>query len=221
MKEQEVHQLIENSATAQKARVFEQIREEAERSIVEGAKARRRRKYLTVRWLSIAAVFVVVCISVVLPIILANDSIEISRYDATSITVADMDITLKDYCQENKLDFMFLNRYEGGGTKTSKACEIGNIQNIVYLKEKTFDVETGYSVTLTVMKKNVEVTEFKDYENSMSTFLLSNGTSVAFRIDLDTSKVNFIYNEYKYYLDFLDATDLNYVKSTVESMFKN
>lgn len=222
MTEKEVHQLVEEKASQRKARLYEQIRKDAERSVVEGAKARQRRKRLYVRLCpAIAAVFVVaICLAVVLPIVLPNDESTINRYDSAETILAPADFTLKQFSiDQQDSQILYLDWY-GDFCETSKYTLLSDLQNIVCVQEQITNPESGVTVTISVMKSNIEIESFDAYENITPTLTLKNGVTINYQITMERTKVKFEYNGYKYYLNFLDTSDIDIVQETIESMFK-
>lgn len=221
MTEKEVHQLIEEKASQRKARIYEQIREEAERSVIEGAKARQRRKRLYTRLCpAIAAVFiVVVCLAVVLPTVLTNDESTIHRYDSAELSFMDTDFTLKEYALQHDSKILYFDWYEEF-CKTSIYTLLSNPQNIICVQEQITNPESGMTVTISVMKRNIEIESFDDFINATSTLTLQNGVTINYQANMNNAKVKFEYNGYKYYLYFGDKGNIDIVQETIESMFK-
>lgn len=221
MTEKEVHQLIEEKASQRKARIYEQIREETERSVIEGVKARQRRKHLYAKLCpAIAAVFVVaICLAVVLPIVLTNDESTIHRYDSAEISYMDADFTLKEYAEQTDLNILYFDWYESF-CQTFKYTALSDPQNVICVQEQITNPESGITVNISVMKHNIEIESFDNFVNSTLSLTLQNHVVINYQANIDNTKVKFEYNGYKYYLNFVDTGDINIVQETIESMFK-
>ena len=222
MTEKEVHQLIEEQAPEHKKYIYEQIREEAERSVIEGAKARQKRKRLSVRLCTAAAIILVaVCLAVVLPIVLTSENNSINRYSSADVIFSPADWTLKEYSQQNGAKTLYIDWYDGKN-ETLKGCETTNRDNIVYITEHLVDTKSGCQVLIYFMADNIIIEGFELYETDMDEITLHNNVLVKYKLNFDGTRVMFKYGGYKYYLNFVvNYTDINFILETVESMFEH
>ncbi len=220
MTEKDVHQLIEEQTPELKKLVYEHIREDAERSVTEGAKRRQRRKRLAVRLCSVAAAFVLVavCLSVVLPIVLNNDSVV--RYSDADITYLSAEFTLKEYSQQHGSEILYLDWYEDIHDAI-KGCDSSDLNKIVHIQENLIDPQTGRVVAVNVISHNVIIDKFSSYDTGVFETTLSNNIVLSYRSKLNQTMVKFEYGNYKYYIEFKDTSDMDYIRETIESMFKN
>lgn len=223
MTDREIHQLIEEEHAEQKARIYERIHEDAERIIIQKAQQRQRRKRLTIKYCSVAVVLLVVlCLSVILPIVLNNDGNNILLYDDAQTVSLTSEYTVKEYGMQHKESILYVDWYDNAdGCETIKYCNAEDESVLVYISERLVNGDNGKAVLLSVMQNKIVVTTFDSYEEAKESYNLYNGTAVYYIVSFSGIKAHFEYNGYKYYLEFTNSTDLEFVKETIESMFNN
>ena len=225
MTDREIHQLIEEEHAEQKARIYERIHEDAERIITQNAQQRQRRKRLIIKYCSVAAVLLVVlCLSVILPIVLNTNGNNggVLKYDNTQIVYSISAENIKEYANKNNVNILFVDWYDNAdGCETIKYCDAEDESVLVYISERLVNGDTGKAVLLSVMQNKIVVTTFDSYEEAKESYNLYNGTAVYYIVSFSGIKAHFEYNGYKYYLEFTNSTDLEFVKETIESMFNN
>ena len=220
MTDKEIYQQIEEHREEAQA-LYERIHEGVEASIVKHAQTKKRRKKFMTGFLSIAAVLVIT-LAIVLPIVLQPLEDEEIRYnDANVLLPDDLDCNLKEYYTINKLSLLYLDWYENAeDVFTVRYYEEGKEKETVYLCETITDENTGNSVEVSVMKRNVVVESLDNRFEETQTTTVSN-TQVIYVLKKDLALVKFEYQGYKYYLEFDDERTLDFLLATIESMFNN
>ena len=218
MTEQDLHQIIEEQAAEQKALMFQKYQQEAEQCVVDGARSRQKRKANVIRWSSCIAAFalIVICLSVVLPIMLNNEHIE--RYYYSDLQLTPCVYNIKTYSENNDNKILYPNWYDNE-TQTFWAYSHTNAEQVVFVQEKGIISDTEIRATICVLKKNIQVDVFDDYDEPHSNLTLNNEVAVNYNILKNTIKLKFEYDGYKYYFDFTNTTNINDVTPLLESMF--
>ena len=219
MTDKEIYQQIEEYSEEASAH-YEKIHAQVEASIVKHAQAKKRCKKLFVGIMSVAAVLIVT-LAIVLPIVLQPQDDEI-RYSDSSVLLPDnFDYNLKEYYERNNLALLYLDWYEyAEELYTARYYEAGKESNTVYLYEEFVDGNTGYSVKLSLMKRNIVVEMLeKPYEEPKTTVV--NDTQITYVLQRTKGFAKFEHQGYKYYLEIDDEITLDFLIKTIESMFNN
>lgn len=219
MTEQDLHQIIEEQAAEQKALMFQKYQQEAEQCVIDGARSRKKRKLNAIRWGSCIAAFalIVICLSVVLPITLNNNNV-VYRYCYVDLNFTKCEYDIKTYSHNNDDAILYPNWYENE-TQTFLVYSNTNAEQVVFVQEKGMFSANGISAILSIMKQNIQVDVFDDYDEPHSNLTLNNGVAVNYNILKNTIKLKFEYDGYKYYFDFTNTTNINDVTPLLESMF--
>ena len=102
---------------------------------------------------------------------------------------------------------------------TFRYFEKNNDSVTAYLHESFIDGYTGYSIQLTIMKNNIIVDELDDeLPNPQEMFI--NNAKIIYSINRQESKAQFEYQDYKYYLRFDDAIDVEFLTEIITNMFE-
>ena len=220
MTDKEIYQQIEEHREEAQA-LYERIHEGVEASIVKHAQIKKRRKKLWTGILSIAAVFVIT-LAIVLPIVLQPQEDEEIRYsDASVLLFHELNYSLKEYYENNKLSLLYLDWYENAEILyTARYYEEGKESDTVYLYENITDGNTGKSVEISVMKRNIVVESLEERIYDPETKNIDN-LQIIYTLNSTWALAKFEYQGYKYYLEFNDEITLDFLLGTIESMFKN
>lgn len=222
MTEQEIHQKIEDDAAQAKEKTYGVIHEDVERSIAEGAQRRKRHKQLCARLLPVlaAVIIVAVCLSIVLPVVL-SDGEEIVRFQSGDLTEQEVHYTIVEYNNQhgNKVLLPSWCEYADFGATFEFRLK-SDPSKLICLSETVVDTDTGNSLAFSViLVKNVEMDKFDSYKDVKDTFAVQGKFTVLYTQGRNSLKAYFSYGDCKYYLEFIDTNDLDYVKETIESMF--
>ena len=219
-KDKEVLQ-IEEKYKDQFDALYDRIHVQVEENIVKQAHLRKKRKQLSVRLSSIAVVLVlVISLSIILPIVLQPEDETVLRYNDANIAYEDVEYTLKDYAKHLGEHILYLDWYDTAEERTTtRFYDIDNEEITVYIQEILFN--EGYSVELSVLKNNdkiiVETFEEEWIEPKHNT--TKDGIDITYQIFRDKCNTKFEFEGYKYYLNFLDTADMDFIMDTIESMF--
>lgn len=219
MTDEQIHQKIEEEQRERTSRLYEHIRPQVEQGVSDGYRVRNNRKKMLCRWLPVAAVLLVVlCISVVLPIVLSDDD-NIIRYDGAILGAETLEISLRDYAKANKAEVIINPEWydKVERVETVRYYETDN-NNTVYLRE-TLDAE-GYLIILSCMKSNYVVESVVSNWNhdSMIQSTKINNVNVEYFIGLNKMLARFDVNGYKYYLEFPENVDEEFLLTTLNDM---
>lgn len=218
MTDKEIHQLIEDSHSEDKALWHDQVRARVDEAVALQQRKRQRRTLFVRRFVPlIAVVLVVVCLSVVLPLTLQSQDNYI-KYTNNDIVSQLSTETIKEFAHNNNLPILYLDWYDiAEDCSTTKVVEKNNPSNLIYLTETM--ILGGYKVIYSVMRNNISVDTFDFYDGDKTEYSCSNGVKVECTINLSEIFANFEYNGYKYYLDFRNCSDEEFFHQTLESMF--
>lgn len=167
MKEKDIHKLIEQQNPEAKQRLWERIKAELDlpdspRVIARAAAKSNRWK----QWTAIVlAVFVVVTLSIVLPLTLRGHG---ARFcDATQYTAEDLGQTLKEYSVAHNNELLYVDWYDVAGSLTTTEYGYNNKDknDVIYFKESIISGDTGETVILSVTDNKTRVDIFNKYYN--------------------------------------------------------
>ena len=219
MKDEEIYQQIEEYSEEASA-FYERSHEQVETSIVKHAQTKKRRKKLFTGILSVATV-IIVTLAVVLSIVIQPQEREIRYNNLDELVQEALDCNLKEYCLTHNQKLLYLDWYEyAEDLETSRYYEEGKESETVYLYETYTDGNTGYSVEISIMKRNIVVESLDDrFEEYQTTNI--NNCQIVYNLGRVRSLAKFEYKGYKYYLQINDTISLDFLVETIESMFNN
>ena len=219
MTDEEIYQQIEEYREEANS-MYEKIHEQVEASIVKHAQTKKKRKKLFTGILSVAVVLVVT-LAIVLPIVLQPQDDEIRFSDFEVLRPDTLDCNLKEYYELNNLSLLYLDWYENAeDLNTVRYYEEGKKNNTVYLSEFFTDGYWGFTVKLTVMKRNIVVESFDEKFEEYKTKNIGE-TQISYVLHRNLGVAKFEYQGYKYYLEINDELTLDFLVATIESMFNN
>lgn len=219
MKDEEIYQQIEEYSEEASA-FYERSHEQVETSIVKHAQTKKRRKKFFTGILSVATV-IIVTLAVVLPIVIQPQEREIRYNNLDELVQEALDCNLKEYCLTHNQKLLYLDWYEyAEDLETSRYYEEGKESETVYLYETFFDGNIGYSVEISIMKRNIVVESLDDRFEAYQTMNINN-CQITYTLNRDWSLAKFEYKGYKYYLKINDSIQLDFLVETIESMFNN
>ena len=219
MTDEEIYQQIEEYREESDA-LYERIHEQVESSIVKHAQLKKRRKKVFTSVLSVVAVLVVT-LAIVLPIVLQPQDEEIRYNDVNVLLHEDLNFNLKEYYANNNLSLLYLDWYNDAEYLfTARYYEEGKESDTVYLYETITDGNTGYSIEISIMKRNIVVESYEEKYDEFKTTSIGN-TQVIYILNRSRALAKFEYQGYKYYLQINDEITLDFLLKTIESMFNN
>ena len=220
MTDEEIYQQIEEHREEAQA-LYERIHEQVEASIVKHAQTKKRRKKLWTGILSIAAVFVIT-LAIVLPIVLQpQEEGEIRYSDASVLLFDELNYSLKEYYENNKLSLLYLDGYENAEiVYAASYYETGKESDTVYLYENITDGNTSINVEISVMKRNIVVESLEERIYDPETKNIDK-IQIVYTLNSTWALAKFEYQGYKYYLEFNDEITLDFLVETIKSMFNN
>lgn len=220
MTEKQTQQNFEEEQREHYAQLYERIRPQVEQGIVDGYKKRQRRKKQLRAYLPIAATLIVVlCLGIVLPITLGQDS-NMIRYDNSMLMFETLDVSVKDYVISTNEDVIYPNWYDDILYRQTKRYYDVETENTVYLCEQIIDTN-GNSIEYSYVSKNFLVEALEDFwkDIAVTEHLAVNKVDVQYTTNLGNIYARFEVNEYKYYLQ-IDNIDVAVLQSTLENLLK-
>ena len=205
----------------EKEPLYEKIHERVEETIVQQARKRKRLQTFYKAFPVSVALVLIICLAVILPIVLQPADDGEIRYSDVELDSEKLDITLKEYASLRNEQFLYIDLYDmAEDLITRRYFKISDEGATAYLKESFTDGETGYHILLTIMKNNVTVDR---YENLMkdSQLLTIKDVPILYEITRQTAVAQFEYDGYKYYLEFNDGIDEEYLTSIITNMFES
>ena len=236
-KERKFHQLIEEQNREEKDRVWAKLQQkEAERLAAEKQTEEERaaqtpvlpkatsfawKKWAAVAASSLAVIFLGVFAMVkYFPFELNIDSSsgQGDRYfTAISYETVETQKSLKEYAQENGKDWLYFDWYAETDHLKDNVWQLKDTQEVICFQEEIVDINTGCMVQIFVIEATTRLESFSLYEITDSISEVK-GVTVNWRIQEDKATVNFVYEDYRYYLRIQDPMDGNYVLSLVEEL---
>ena len=236
-KERKFHQLIEQQNREEKDRVWAKVQQkEAERLAAEKQTEEERAIQTPVlpkttpfawkKWAAVAASSIAVIFLGVFAMVkyfpfesnIDSSSGQGDRYfTVLSYETIETKKSLKEYAQENGKDWLYFDWYDQTDYRKNYVLQVNDTQEIICYNEEMVDVNTGCIVYLFVIE---DTTRLESFSTDESTNLEANiqGTQIDWSMTDDKAYVNFVYEDYRYYLRIQDPMDGNYVLSLVEEL---
>ena len=212
-------QKISEQYKDEKEPLYEKIHERVENMIVQQARKRKRLKSFYKIFSVSMAMVLIISLAIVLPIVLNSTEVDQPRYSENDLKSEKLDYSLKDYASLNNLNYLYIDLYEmAEDLQTRRYFEKENESATAYLNEVFEDGETGYSIILSIMKRNIIVEEFDQPLPSQKEMTI-NDVTITYGITTLNSKAKFEYLDYKYYLEFDDEIPVEYLTEIITNMF--
>ena len=224
-------QKISEEYKDEKAPLYEKIHERVEGLIERQAKKRKRIKTFYKIFPVSLAMVLIICLAVILPTVLqpgnpgqpgdpGQPDISEIRYSDVDLDSVELNDTLKEYGTINHETYLYIDMYEIAEDLVTRRYFKKDDESVtVYMQEYFVHGETNYSVTLSVIKNNIIV---EQYEKSLvdPQEMTINDVTVTYRIARVGSSAQFEYLGYKYYLDFDDAVEVEFITDLITNMFE-
>ena len=168
------------------------------------------------------AVVLIISLAITLPIVLQptgeQPDSEI-RYSDLDLDIEELDVTLKEYATSNNEQYLYIDLYDiAEDLSTVRYFKADDDSVTAYLQESFVHGETGYSIKLSIMKQNITVDKYDgEFENSQE--MIVNNVTIIYRISRTGASAQFAYNDYKYYLEFDDAIEIEFLTEIITNMF--
>ena len=215
-------QKISEQYKDEKAPLYEKIHERVETMIEQQAKKRKRLKtFYRVFPVSLAMVLII-CLAVILPIVLQPTGEQPSgeiRYSAAELDAKKLDYNLNVYAIRSNEHYLYIDLYDiAEDLATFRYFKIDDESATAFLQESFIHGETGYSIKLTIMKKDTIVDKFEGFLKDTKELLISDVT-IFYDITRQYANAQFDYQDYKYYLEFGDAIEVEFLEEIISNMF--
>lgn len=217
MNDKDIHRLIQAQNKEENDALFERIQSNLGSSSQAQTQAKLKRKF-NYKVLTLASAFVLIlCLAVVLPIVLQSDDNQL-RYSEDNIYSEVLDISLKEYVQNNEISALYIEWDIVDECTTTRYYDKNNYAQTVYLSEFLVNGETGYSLSYCVMQSNIHVDGFEYVYDAFYFKMVVHNITVDY-IFGTICRAKFEYKGYKYYFEFYDPVDEQFIRETIESMF--
>lgn len=220
-------QIISEQYKDEKAPLYEKIHQRVEEMYVQQAHKRKRLKTFYKAFPVALAMVLIISLVVVLPIVLqpgetTPEGDSVIRYTESDVKPLKLDYNLKEYARINNESFLYIDMDDiAEDVITHRYYEVDNESVTAYLQESLTHGETGYSILLTIIKKNVIVEEYETEIIDPLQFTFGKVT-VNYNIMLTRSRAVFEYLDYKYYLDFGNVDSYfndDFITEIISNMF--
>ncbi|MCH5156525.1 MAG: hypothetical protein J1G02_01455 [Clostridiales bacterium] len=215
-------QIISEQYKDDKAPFYEKIHQRVEEMYERKALRKKRLKTFYKVFPVSLAVVLIISLAIILPTVLQPTGEEpdgIIRYSDAELDIERLDYTIKDYQIRNNENYLYIDVYDIAEELTTlRYFKIGNESTTAYLQESFIHGETGYSIKLTIMKSNITVDEYENLVQSPQTMEVNN-VAVSYDISRLFANAQFEYLGYKYYLEFDDAIDIEFLTELITNMF--
>lgn len=215
MKDKDIHRLIQEQNKEENDALFERI--QSNLGFSSQAQAKPKHKFNYKIFTLATALVLVLCLAVVLPIVLQSDDGQL-RYSATNMRSEELGYTLNEYIQNHGISVLYIDWEIIDESVTERYYDINNYDQTVYLSEFLVNGETGYSLKYIVMPLNISVDSVEFDESAYTDELIIRDVNVSYSLGL-TALAKFEYQGYKYYFEFYDSVDEQFIRETIESMF--
>lgn len=217
MKDKDIHRLIQEQNKEENDALFERIQSKLGISSQPQTQVKSKQKF-NYKILTLASALVLVlCLAVVLPIVLQMDEGPL-RYSATNISSEVTDCILKEYIQNHNISALYLDWNIVDERITTRYYDTDDYDQTVYFSEFLVNGETGYSLKYYIISQNI-IVDGADFEQTAYTDeVIVRGVNVSYSLGF-TCLAKFEYQGYKYYFEFYDSIDEQFIKETIESMF--
>lgn len=220
-KEAKFHKLIESQDIEEKKRAWETLQAKLAEETEVPLPQPKKRKLSWVKLTSVfASIILIVMVGVYTAIKLQPDK---TRYCSSSeYQTVVYDKNLKEYSLETGEEVLFLNWYDAGAMYMNNAISLLENDEIIAITEEIEDVNTGSFIKLYAIKKSFVLKEYQlDEATSQKQKIKSTDIIWAYSEEIYTAKAQFVYGEYRYYLDVLYPFGEQYILDIVEEMLPN
>lgn len=217
-------QKISEQYKDEKGPLYDKVQERVEAMYEQKAQRKKRLNTFYKAFPISLAVVLIVSLAIILPIVMQHpDGVQPEgeiRYSAVDLDAEKLEYNLRDYAIRNNNQYLYLNLYDiADDLATFRYFTIEDDSVTVYLQESFIHGETGYSIQLTVMKSNIKVDgigeELPDPQQ-----MSINDITITYNINRQYTKAEFEYLDYKYYLEFNDAIEVDFLIEIITNMFE-
>lgn len=218
MNDKDIHRLIQAQNKEENYALFEDIQTKLGISsqIEKGVKIKRKFNYKI--FTLATAMVLVLCLSVVLPIALqfADDGYRFSA-NTTELLFEGLDCSWKEYVLSNDISALYVDFDEIDERMLERWFEPDDYGSSIFFSEAIVCYEAEYLYKYSIIPSNIiiEDIESQDYFYELSV----NDVTVSCSFNQDEGFAKFEYQGYKYYFEFYDSVDEQFIRETIESMF--
>ncbi len=224
MKEEKIHNHIEEQKTEEKEALFSRLSSEIEFTPSKPVRTNAKPKVLALA--VSAAVLICLCI-IIVPIIILNANKEpnIRYYSSDYCVYQPLDCSLKEYGQENNVKLLYIDWYDLSDRTTQLYIDKNDQSRIVYFEEILFNVEKDIIATLYITDIYTKMDFLDEYCEVCNESITFNEFTINFRNDFPrNSFAYFQYNKYSYYISLQSISeslnDEQLITNIVESMLQ-
>lgn len=218
MRERDIHSIIEEQNPEEKNALYEELKTRLNLPETQTQVMPKKMKKSWVVSLATACVLIV-CLAVVLPIVLTDDSNPARYRQSGDYTEVMLDCTLKEYAEQNKKQILYLDWYDiADDVQTYKFVNKDDSNDVIFLQETISNGETGDLIYIYITDINTRVEDFEYFHGVCTNEYTFNKVEVYWCIEEKTNLAMFEYKQYRYYIeiDMLNQEDL--IKEIVENM---
>lgn len=220
MKEQYIHDLIEQEESEAKQRVYERLKERlpflSDETVAAKPKPKPRRNLWAVLGPILACLVV---LAVVLPITLQSSGGDAPRFcDSSQYEKKQIEQNLQQFSSQKGLNLLYVDWYEASEkTTTYCAYSVDDDNDIIFLNEVITNGDTGYKIEMYVTDNRTSVDILDSYKGCNKEMIIE-GISVKLGSDNGMStRSKFTYKDYTYYL-MLDSEETELMADIITEM---
>ena len=205
MKDIDIDNTIENAGCEKKEQLRTQLHDRIGLTQQEERQIKSRRKVSLKAVAFGIAGMCAVCLAIVLPISLYNNTTTPSQekftYAAVDFLYSDLGLTLKEYSEQTGKNILYIDWYDiVDDCVTTKYFLPDKESDIIYIAEDLYNGETGDHVRLSVIDFNINVDRLNDIKDLCVQNYEYNDINIDWVYNIDASRAYFEYNGYKYYV---------------------
>lgn len=220
MRENDIHNLIEQQDPERKQRVWEKICSQVDLPAARQSTPAPKKRTFKLAALAVALVCVVT-LSIVLPLALRDNGPQDRYCDMTQYTVENMNQTLKEYSLAHNNNLLYVDWYDiSEETSTRYAHMNENKDDVVFWEETLLNGETGEYLTFSVTKSKTRVDILEEFYNSVESTSSVNVVTVKWHNTFKDTFAMFEYQKRIYYLKLDVADGQERLMEIIEGLFK-
>lgn len=220
MRENDIHNLIEQQDPERKQRVWEKICSQVDLPAARQSTPAPKKR--TFKWAALAVALVcVVTLSIVLPLALRDNGPQDRYCDMTQYTTETLSQTLKEYSLSHNNSLLYVDWYDcAEELNTEYAYVIGDKGDVVFIQEYLVNSETGEGLLVALTDNRTRVDIFEEFYNSVDSTSSVNVVTVKWHNTFKDTFAMFEYQKHIYYLQLDVADGQERLTEIIEGMFK-
>ena len=216
-------QIISEQYKDEKEPLYEKIHQRVEEMYEHEAKRKRRLNTFSKVFPVSLAVVLIISLAIILPIVLQPAGEQPGgeiRYSDLELDIQKLDCNLSEYAIRSNSQYLYINFYDvAEDLSTLRYFKADDDSVTAYLQESFIHGEYGYLITLSLMRKDVIVDKYDEGSLANPQEMIINNVTISYDITRQFANAQFEYQGYKYYLEFDDAIEVEFLTEIINNMF--